>query len=199
MRHRTRPVPASFPGPIRRPGATLRWRLRNYKNRFWFQGEQKLFSPDLDCLPGRYGGANGGLAALRLAVRLFVGPAHGRGPACASGFSQRAFSVSMRRASIALAMPSCSRSAFSSAAVSPNRDVADPLPSRLLPSALAFVPPLGSLMLQDGPAGCHVFRRLGGGCFLGLRRLFCDLRPASPCAGQGCIFEERAIRLDGAA
>ena len=37
--------PSGFPGPIGRPGATLRWRLRNYKNRFWFQEGVKFFLP----------------------------------------------------------------------------------------------------------------------------------------------------------
>jgi hypothetical protein len=35
--------PSVIPEPIRRPGATLRWRLRNYKNRFWFQEGVKIF------------------------------------------------------------------------------------------------------------------------------------------------------------
>jgi hypothetical protein len=43
--------PSVIPEPIRRPGATLRWRLRNYKNRFWFQEGVKFFL-DLDRLAG---------------------------------------------------------------------------------------------------------------------------------------------------
>jgi len=41
-------------GLTRRPGATLRWRLRNYKNRFWFQEGVKIFCPDLGCSAGAY-------------------------------------------------------------------------------------------------------------------------------------------------
>jgi hypothetical protein len=45
--------PSVFPEPIRRPGATLRWRLRNYKSRFWFQGGVKIFSIRLTVGCGR--------------------------------------------------------------------------------------------------------------------------------------------------
>src|SRR3978361_32407 len=44
-----------IPGPIRRPGATLRWRFRNYKTRFWFQeGREKIFgrTAGLPTFPG---------------------------------------------------------------------------------------------------------------------------------------------------
>jgi hypothetical protein len=40
--------PSVFPGPMRRPGATAKWRLRNYKNCFWFQEGAKIFCLDLD-------------------------------------------------------------------------------------------------------------------------------------------------------
>ena len=43
--------PSGFPEPIRRPRATLRWRLRNYKNRFWFQeGALNFFCPRVGCV-----------------------------------------------------------------------------------------------------------------------------------------------------
>ena len=44
--------PSGFPEPIRRPRATLRWRLRNYKNRFWFQeGALNFFVRDWTASP----------------------------------------------------------------------------------------------------------------------------------------------------
>ena len=44
--------PSGFPEPIRRPRATLRWRLRNYKNRFWFQeGALNFFVPEWTASP----------------------------------------------------------------------------------------------------------------------------------------------------
>jgi hypothetical protein len=46
--------PSVFPGPIRRPGATAKWRLRNYKNCFWFQEGVKFFCPDWIARPERY-------------------------------------------------------------------------------------------------------------------------------------------------
>lgn len=69
--------PSVFPEPIRRPGATLRWRLRNYKNRFWFQEGVKIFRPELDrpagvLRPGR----QGALTAL-IRRELFAGLAPG--------------------------------------------------------------------------------------------------------------------------
>jgi hypothetical protein len=70
--------PSGFPEPIRRPGATLRWRLRNYKTRFWFQGGVKIFCPDLDRpAGGPPGGQGGALTMFPLRRELFAGPAHG--------------------------------------------------------------------------------------------------------------------------
>ena len=68
--------PSGFPEPIRRPGATLRWRLRNYKNRFWFQEGVKFFL-DLDRLAValRQRG-HGHLEGSPFAVS-YCGPAHG--------------------------------------------------------------------------------------------------------------------------
>ena len=75
--------PSVFPGPIRRPGATLRWRLRNYKSRFWFQEGVKIFCPDLD----RPAGALRQRGQRRLEgapLRRELGPGARRGPACVS-------------------------------------------------------------------------------------------------------------------
>src|SRR3954470_23435449 len=39
--------PSLVPGPVRRPGATLRWRLKNKKSSFWFQGPTKNFRKEV--------------------------------------------------------------------------------------------------------------------------------------------------------
>jgi hypothetical protein len=73
-------VPVCIPGPIRRPGATLRWRLRNYKNHFWFQEGGENFSVLIwIALPGRQSRAGrDALTALPFAVRLFCRPGRKR-------------------------------------------------------------------------------------------------------------------------
>jgi hypothetical protein len=61
--------PSGFPGPIRRPSATLRWRLKNYKTRFWFQGGGNFFALIWIARPRRYGRAGrGALTTLPFAV-----------------------------------------------------------------------------------------------------------------------------------
>ena len=70
--------PSGFPKPIRRLRATPRWRLRNYKNRFWFQGASKIICSELD----RPAGAlrprgQGRLGGSPLRRELFARPAHG--------------------------------------------------------------------------------------------------------------------------
>jgi hypothetical protein len=71
--------PSRFPEPIRRPGATLRWRFRNYKSRFWFQGGvKKIIRSDFDRTAGALRPRRQGrLDGSRLRRELFAGPAHG--------------------------------------------------------------------------------------------------------------------------
>ena len=116
--------PSVFPGPIRRPGATLRWRLRNYKNRFWFQEGVKIFCPvwiplpralrsrgqgRLDDAPPRRGDYFAGPAANGEVQPVLLLPPTG-------DLGSRAFFQCARSASRAIAMLACSGSAFSSAA-----------------------------------------------------------------------------------
>jgi hypothetical protein len=178
--------PSGFPEPTWRPGATLWWRLRNYKNRFWFQEGVKFFCPDLDRSAGRYGRAGSGtLRALPLAVSYLRARRTSRS-SFRFRFSQRAFSAcerfsnAARSASMAVAMPSCSRSAFSSAgfalAVARSRlcrsfALAAPSYWRSLScslSALSYSKSAGRLVV--GFRGRPLFR---------LGRLSCGLRPAS--------------------
>jgi len=42
-RHRTRPVPVSWPGPMGRPDATIRWRQKISKVVFGFKRGLKIF------------------------------------------------------------------------------------------------------------------------------------------------------------
>ena len=87
--------PSVISEPIRRPGATLRWRLRNYKNRFWFQEGVKFFL-DLDRLAGalRQRG-HGHLEVAPFAVS-YCGPSARRGASSRFCFSQRTFSACER-------------------------------------------------------------------------------------------------------
>jgi hypothetical protein len=190
--------PSGFPEPTWRPGATLQWRLRNYKNRL-----------DLDRSAGRYGRAGRGhLEAAPLARELFA-PAHGElqlvllllatgvlglralfqcGPV---GLDGGCYAV-MRSHSVFRVRPSPWRS--------PDRDVAAPPPSRLLPSGARFRA-ASRLSYSKAALRAALSSVFGGGRFFGLGRLSCGLRPALSSGrslGQGCIFGVRVLRPDGA-